>query len=221
MRSSHCSITLKPWSGVAVILSARESPHHTATRVAGPVVVTLPLVLLAVPSVLIGFFTIDPMLFGEWFKGVIFVGDNHVGLKEMAANYHGPFGMALHGLQTAPFWLAMGGVGLAWFFYMKRPDIPAAIQRTFKPIHSLLENKYFFDRFNEIVFSGGARLLGKGLWKFGDQGLIDGIAVNGTARLVAWIAQMSRLFQTGHLYQYAFTMIIGVFVLLTFWFNRG
>ena len=183
--------------------------------------VTLPLVLLAIPSVVIGFIAIEPMLFGDWFTDVIFVSDNHAGLKELAASFHGAVGMAMHGLQTAPFWLAISGVVLAWFFYLVRPGIPVAIQRIFKPIHSLLENKYFFDRFNEIVFSGGARLLGKGLWKFGDQGLIDGIAVNGTARLVAWIAQMSRLFQTGHLYQYAFTMIIGVFVLLTFWFNRG
>ena len=117
--------------------------------------------------------------------------------------------------------LAMGGVGLAWFFYMVRPDIPAAIQRTFRPLHALLENKYFFDRFNEIVFAGGSRQLGKGLWKGGDQGVIDSIAVNGTARLVGWVAQISRLFQTGHLYQYAFAMIIGVFILLTFWFNLG
>jgi len=162
-------------------LAPGQKPHES------PWVVTLPLVLLAVPSVLIGFFTIDPMLFGEWFKGVILVGDNHVGLRELAANYHGPVGMAIHGLQTAPFWLAMGGVALAWFFYMKRPDIPAAIQRTFKPIHTLLENKYYFDRFNEIFFAAGARMLGRGLWKAGDQALIDGVAVNGSARLVGWV----------------------------------
>ena len=196
-------------------LAPGQKPHES------PWVVTLPLVLLAIPSVLIGFFTIEPMLFGEWFKGVIFVGDNHVGLKELEAAFHGPVAMALHGLQTAPFWLAMGGVALAWLFYMVKPGIPAAIKRTFKPIHSLLENKYYFDRFNEIVFAGGARALGRGLWKAGDQTLIDGVAVNGTARLVGWVAQMSRLFQTGHLYQYAFMMIIGVFILLTFWFNRG
>ena len=196
-------------------LAPGQKPHES------PWVVTVPLLLLAIPSVLIGFFTIEPMLFGSWFDGVIFVGDNHVGLEELAAHFHGPVAMALHGLQTAPFWLAMGGVAVAWFFYMVKPGIPAAIQRTFKPIHTLLENKYFFDRFNEIFFAGGARLLGKGLWKAGDQGLIDGIAVNGTAKLVGWIAQMSRLFQTGHIYQYAFTMIIGVFILLTFWFNRG
>ena len=196
-------------------LAPGQKPHES------PWVVTVPLVLLAIPSVLIGFFTIEPMLFGEWFKGVIFVGDNHVGLSELAASFHGPLAMAVHGLQTAPFWLAMGGVAVAWFFYMVKPEIPAAIQRTFKPLHTLLENKYYFDRFNEIFFAGGSRLLGKGLWKGGDQGLIDGLAVNGSAKLVGWVAQISRLFQTGHLYQYAFTMIIGVFVLLTFWFNRG
>ncbi len=196
-------------------LAPGQKPHES------PWVVTLPLALLAIPSVLIGFFTIEPMLFGEWFKDVIFVGDNHVGLKELAERFHGPAAMALHGLQTAPFWLAIGGVALAWYFYLVKPEIPAAIERTFKPLHTLLDNKYYFDRFNEIFFAGGSRLLGKGLWKAGDQGLIDGIAVNGSARLIGWIAQMSRLFQTGHLYQYAFTMIIGVFILLTFWFNRG
>ena len=196
-------------------LAPGQKPHES------PWVVTVPLVLLAVPSVLIGFFTIDPMLFGGWFKDVIFVGDSHAGLKELAASFHGPVAMAIHGLQTAPFWLALGGVALSWFFYMKRPDIPAAIQQKFKPIHTLLENKYYFDRFNEIFFAGGARALGKGLWKAGDQGLIDGVMVNGSAKLVGWVAQMSRLFQTGHLYQYAFMMIIGVFILLTYWFNKG
>ncbi|THF66918.1 NADH-quinone oxidoreductase subunit L [Pseudothauera nasutitermitis] len=196
-------------------LAPGQKPHES------PWVVTVPLVLLAIPSVLIGYFTIEPMLFGEWFKDVIFVGDNHVGLSELAASFHGPLGMAVHGLQTAPFWLAISGVAVAWFFYLKRPDIPAAIQRACQPIYTLLENKYYFDRFNEVFFAAGSRLLGRGLWKGGDQAVIDGVAVNGTARLVGWIAQASRLFQTGHLYQYAFAMIVGVFVLLTFWFNRG
>ncbi|KAI5914945.1 NADH-quinone oxidoreductase subunit L [Thauera sp. 2A1] len=196
-------------------LAPGQKPHES------PLVVTLPLILLAIPSVVIGFMTIEPMLFGEWFKGVIFVGENHAGLKELAEHFHGPVAMALHGLQTAPFWLAISGVALAWFFYMVKPGIPAAIQRTFKPLYVLLDNKYYFDRFNEIFFAGGSRLLGRGLWKIGDQGVIDGVAVNGTAKLVGWVAQISRLVQTGHLYQYAFVMIIGVFVLLTFWFNRG
>jgi len=196
-------------------LAPGQKPHES------PLVVTLPLILLAIPSVLIGFFTIEPMLFGDWFKNVIFVGENHVGLKELAEAFHGPVGMAIHGLQTAPFWLAMAGVAVAWFFYMVKPEIPAAIQRTFKPLNTVLENKYYFDRFNEIFFAAGARLLGKGLWKGGDQALIDGVAINGTAKLVGWIAQISRLFQTGHLYQYAFTMIIGVFILLTYWLNKA
>jgi NADH-quinone oxidoreductase subunit L len=196
-------------------LAPGQKPHES------PWVVTLPLVLLAIPSVLIGFFTIEPMLFGDWFAGVIHRAENHVGLTELAESFHGPLAMAIHGLQTAPFWLAMGGVVLAWFFYLVRPDIPAAIQRTFRPLHTLLENKYYFDRFNEVFFASGSRLIGAGLWKGGDQGLIDGIAINGTARMVGWVSQVTRLFQTGHLYQYAFTMIIGVFILLTFWFNLG
>lgn len=197
-------------------LAPGQKPHES------PWVVTVPLVLLAIPSVVVGFLTIEPMLFGEWFKGVIHISaEQHPAMEELAHEFHGAVAMAIHGFTSLPFFLAMGGVAVAWFFYMVRPDIPAAIQRTFHPLYVLLDNKYFFDRFNEIVFAGGSRLLGKGLWKAGDQGLIDGVAINGSARLVGWVAQMSRLFQTGHIYQYAFSMIIGVFILLTYWFNRG
>ncbi|BAL25354.1 NADH-quinone oxidoreductase subunit L [Azoarcus sp. KH32C] len=196
-------------------LAPGQKPHES------PWVVTLPLVLLAIPSVVIGFFTIEPMLFGSWFKGVIHIAESHEAMAELAHEFDGPVAMALHGVTSLPFMLAMSGVAVAWFFYMVRPDIPAKIQRAFSPVHTLLENKYFFDRFNEVFFAGGARLLGRGLWKAGDQAVIDGMAVNGTARLVGWVAQVSRLFQTGHLYQYAFAMIIGVFILLTFWFNVG
>ena len=196
-------------------LAPGQKPHES------PWVVTLPLVLLAIPSVIVGFFTIEPMLFGGFFDKVIHVGENHGVLKELAEEFHGAYGMAIHGLMTLPFALAMSGVALAWFFYMVAPSIPAAIMRTFKPIHTLLENKYYFDRFNEIVFAGGARLLGRGLWKIGDQAVIDGMVVNGSAKFVGLIAQLSRLFQSGHIYQYAFSMIFGVVILLTFWFNRG
>ena len=196
-------------------LAPGQKPHES------PWVVTVPLILLAIPSVLIGFFTIEPMLFGEFFGSAIHVADKHVGLSKLAADFTSPVGMAIHGLQTAPFWLAVAGVGTAWFFYMKRPDIPAAIQRRFSALHTLLENKYYFDRFNETVFAGGARALGSGLWKIGDRGVIDGIIVNGSARVVGWAAQLSRLFQSGHLYQYAFAMIIGLFIMLSFWFNLG
>ena len=196
-------------------LAPGQKPHES------PWVVTVPLILLAIPSVLIGFFTIEPMLFGEFFGSAIHVADNHVGLSKLAAEFTGPIGMAIHGLQTAPFWLAVAGVGTAWFFYMKRPDIPAAIQRRFSAIHTLFENKYYFDRFNEVVFAAGSRALGSSLWKIGDRGVIDGVLINGSARMVGWVAQLSRLFQSGHLYQYAFAMIIGLFIMLSFWFNLG
>jgi len=196
-------------------LAPGQKPHES------PWVVTVPLVLLAIPSVLIGFFTIEPMLFGSFFKGVIHFSESHPVMAELGEEFHGAVGMAVHGLTTLPFFLAMAGVAVAWLFYMKMPAIPAAIMRTFKPIHTLLENKYYFDKFNEIFFAGGARLLGRGLWKVGDQTLIDGMVVNGSAKLVGVIAQLSKLFQSGHIYQYAFSMIVGVFVLLTFWFNRA
>jgi NADH-quinone oxidoreductase subunit L len=196
-------------------LAPGQKPHES------PWVVTLPLVLLAIPSVVIGYATIGTMLFGDFFKGVIHFSEHHHAMSELAEEFHGATAMAVHGFTSLPFVLAMSGVVLAWFFYMVAPSIPAAIMRTFKPIHTLLENKYYFDKFNEIVFAGGARLLGRGFWKVGDQTIIDGMIVNGAARVVGLIAQLSRLFQTGHIYQYAFSMIIGVFILLTFWFNRG
>jgi len=196
-------------------LSPGQKPHESSW------VVTLPLILLAIPSVFVGYLTIDPMLFGDFFKGVIYFSEQHHVMAELADEFHGAMAMALHGFTSLPFFLAMGGVGLAWFFYMVAPSVPAALMRSFKPIHTLLENKYYFDKFNELVFAGGARLLGRGLWKFGDQALIDGMIVNGSAKAVGLIAQLSKLFQSGHVYQYAFSMIIGVFILLTFWFNRG
>jgi NADH-quinone oxidoreductase subunit L len=116
---------------------------------------------------------------------------------------------------TAPFFLALGGVALAWFFYLKRPDIPAALKERFTGLYRLLDNKYYLDRINEIVFASGARKLGEGLWKRGDISLIDGLAVNGSARLVGWIAMASRLLQSGYIYHYAFAMIIGVLVMIT------
>lgn len=192
-------------------LAPGQKPHES------PWVVTLPLVLLAIPSLIIGFLTIDPMLFGGWFKGVITIAESHNVLAEVGNEFHGPFNMATHGLAQLPFWLAMAGVGLSWFFYLKRPDIPAAIQKRFSWIYTLLENKYYFDRFNEVVFAAGARMLGRGLWRAGDQTLIDGLVVNGSARLVASIAQLSRVLQSGLVYQYAFWMILGLVLLLVAW----
>jgi NADH-quinone oxidoreductase subunit L len=128
--------------------------------------------------------------------------------------------MALHGFQTLPFWMAFAGVALAWFFYMKRPDIPAAIQKKFSAINTLLENKYYLDQFNETVFAGGAKKLGYALWKFGDVTIIDGIMVNGTAKAIGWFSGVARQIQTGYLYSYAFWMILGVFGLLTIVFLK-
>ncbi|GAB2890177.1 NADH-quinone oxidoreductase subunit L [Uliginosibacterium flavum] len=193
-------------------LAPGQKPHES------PWVVTLPLILLAVPSILIGFITIEPMLFGEWFKGTIFVNEAHNVLGEMREEFHGAWAMGLHGFSIkSPAWFALGGVVLAWFFYLKRPDIPAALQKRFGFLYTLLDNKYYFDRFNEIVFAGGARALGARLWKVGDQMLIDGVIVNGSARLVGWVARMSRFLQSGLLYQYAFWIVIGVVLLLALW----
>jgi NADH-quinone oxidoreductase subunit L len=197
-------------------LAPGQKPHET------PLVVTLPLVLLAIPSVIIGYLTVEPMLFGDFFKSAIFVNaEAHPVMEELAHEFHGAMAMALHAFGSPVFWLAVAGVVLSWFFYLKRPDIPAAIKRTFTPIYTILENKYYFDRFNEVVLAGGARLLGKGLWKGGDAGVIDGLVVGGVVRLVGGVAMLVRFFQSGHIYQYAFTMIFGVCALLSFWLLRA
>jgi NADH-quinone oxidoreductase subunit L len=195
-------------------LAPGQKPHET------PWVVWLPLVLLAIPSVLVGFYTIEPMLFGNWFSTVIPVAEGHDVIGELAHEFHGAVAMAVHGFTTLPFYLAMGGVVLAWLFYLVKPEIPAAIRRLAGPIYTLLDNKYYFDRFNEVFFAAGARLVGRGLWKGGDQALIDGVAVNGSARMVGLVATLSRYLQTGHLYQYAFAMIVGVMALLIFGLTR-
>ncbi len=121
---------------------------------------------------------------------------------------------------TLPFWLALAGAATAWYLYIARPDLPAVIKQKSGVLARILERKYGFDEFNEWFFAGGARLLGRGLWKVGDQTLIDGLVVNGSAKLIGWVASIVRMFQSGYIYQYAFSMIIGVFVLLTLWMNR-
>ncbi|MFZ2388139.1 MAG: NADH-quinone oxidoreductase subunit L [Polaromonas sp.] len=194
-----------------------HEPHES------PWVVTVPLILLAIPSVVIGFMTIEPMLFGDFFKNAIHVNlERHPAMDELAKLFHGPVQMALHGLTTAPFWLALSGVVLAYYMYMVNPALPAAIKRKVQPVYTLLENKYYLDWFNENVLARGARGLGTVLWKVGDQKLIDGVLVNGSWKLVGWISGMVRKLQSGYIYHYAFGMIIGVFVLMTYfvWLNR-
>ena len=185
-----------------------------------PWVVTVPLILLAIPSVIAGWVMIGPALFGNYFGGAIYIAPEHPAIARMAADFHGAMGMIAHGLMTLPFWLALAGAATAWYLYIARPDLPAVIKQKSGVLARILERKYGFDEFNEWFFAGGARLLGRGLWKVGDQTLIDGLVVNGSAKLIGWVASIVRLFQSGYIYQYAFSMIIGVFVLLTLWMNR-
>ncbi|MBF1236461.1 MAG: NADH-quinone oxidoreductase subunit L, partial [Lautropia mirabilis] len=173
-------------------------PHES------PWVVTVPLVLLAIPSIIIGALAADSMITGEYFKGVITVfADKHPAMAALAEHWHGWVAMAMHGFTSLPFWLMVAGIATAWYFYLVNPAIPARLQQTFKGIYTVLENKYYLDRFNEWFFAGGARRLGSGLWKRGDQGLIDGLVVNGSARLVGWFSRVLRQGQTGFLNHYA------------------
>jgi NADH-quinone oxidoreductase subunit L len=181
-------------------------------------VVTLPLVLLAIPSVIIGFYTIEPMLFGEFFADAIFVdGERHHVMHELEEAFHGPIQMALHAFSSTPFWLALGGVVVSWYMYLINPKVPAALARALRPLVVVLENKYYMDWINENILARLARGLGLGLWKGGDQAIIDGAVVNGSWRLVGWISGVARQLQSGFLYHYALLMILGVFVLMT-WF---
>jgi NADH-quinone oxidoreductase subunit L len=188
-----------------------DKPHES------PWVVTLPLILLAIPSVLIGFITIGPMLFGDFFKDAIFVNaEIHQAMELLREEFHGPVQLALHGLSAAPFWLALAGVVSSYYLYMVNPALPAAIKRSFMPIYTLLENKYYMDWFNENVLAPAARGLGVALWKVGDQAVIDGAVVNGSWRIVGWVSGVVRKLQTGYLYDYALTMVLGIFVLMTY-----
>jgi NADH-quinone oxidoreductase subunit L len=189
-------------------LAPGEKPHEA------PAVVTWPLILLAIPSVIIGYLTIGPMLHGDFFKGVIFVGESHHAMAELHKEFHGAFAMALHGVTSLPFWLMVAGVASAYYCYLVNPKVPAWFYDKFKAIHTLLDNKYYMDKFNEFVFAGGARLLGGGLWNVGDKTLIDGLIVNGSAKVVGWFSTITRKLQTGYIYHYAFTMIFGIVLYL-------
>jgi NADH-quinone oxidoreductase subunit L len=187
-----------------------DKPHES------PWVVTVPLVLLAIPSVVLGFMAIQPMLFGDFFKDAIFVdGAKHFAMAELAKEFHGAAQLALHGLMTLPFWLAFAGVALS-YMYIVNPALPAAIKARVMPLYTLLENKYYFDWFNENVLARGARMLGMGLWKGGDQTLIDGGIVNGSWKLIGLVSGLVRRAQTGYLYHYALVMMLGVFGLMTY-----
>ena len=187
-----------------------HEPHESAA------VVTIPLIFLAVPSVLIGLVTAGPMLFGDFFKESIFIDPDHPAMAELASHWHGWLQMGLHGFVTLPFWLMVAGVAAAWYFYLVNPAIPAALRSRFSGLYTLLDNKYYLDAFNEKFFAGGARLIGSSLWKRGDQSVIDGL-INGSARFIGWLARVFRTLQTGFLNHYAIAMIVGLAVCLV-WF---
>jgi NADH-quinone oxidoreductase subunit L len=193
---------------------AHGDEHHDPHE--SPWVVTVPLVLLAIPSVVIGAMTVGPMLHGKFFADAITVFEGqHPAMDELGRDYHGWFEMALQSPAGPIFWLALAGVALSWYFYLRRPDIPAMLQRRFAFIYKVLDNKYYFDWFNEMVLSRAARMLGTALWKGGDVGFIDGVVIDGSASTIGGIARAARLLQSGYLYWYALVMIIGVIGLMT------
>lgn len=190
----------------------REHLHES------PWVITVPLVLLAIPSVVAGMVFMEPMLVGQYFGHSITILPQDGALHELREEWHGVAGFVLHGMSSLPFWLAISGIAMAAAFYLKWTHLPGVVQDMMGSIPVWLRNNYYFDRFNEIFFVGGARRLGQGLWKAGDVYLIDGVLVNGSARLVGRLSNRIRRFQTGYIYHYAFVMIFGVFVLMSLWF---
>ncbi|HSN19380.1 MAG TPA: NADH-quinone oxidoreductase subunit L [Usitatibacter sp.] len=194
-----------------------EEPHHEPMHGKPhetPWVVTVPLVLLAIPSLFIGAMTIRPMLYGGWFEGAIAATPT---MEEMAREFEGWWPMVLHSFASLPLWLALAGVAITWYLYIARPGSAAVVKEKAGFLATLLENKYYLDDFNDWFFAGGMRKLGSGLWLWGDKTVIDGIMVNGTARLIGWFASVARRLQTGYIYHYAFTMIFGVFAFLSFY----
>ncbi len=192
-----------------------HAPHES------PAVVTMPLVLLAIPSICAGWL-IGRVLFGDYFGGSISIAPSHPGLREMAEEFHGVLPMMAHAVRTIPFWLTVAGIATAWYLYILRPELHVKLRQKAGVLVTILEEKYGFDRFYDWFFAGGVRRFGNGLWRFGDVTVIDGLMVNGSARLIGWFAGVVRLVQSGFIYHYAFFMIIGVSVLLSYFiFFKG
>ena len=185
-----------------------------------PAVVVIPLVLLAIPSAVVGWFLFEPLLFGGFFGDAIKVLAVHDVLGELSRGYKGLGPFFAHGFQAPPFMLALAGFGLAWLLYIRAPHVPDLIRARWQFAYQLLINKYYIDAFNDFVFAGGARRIGRALWKIGDVRIIDGLMVNGTARAIGWLAAAVRQVQSGYIYHYAFAMIMGLFLLMTFFLHR-
>ncbi len=181
-----------------------------------PWVVTVPLIVLAVPTVVSGWF-IGSIVFGDYFAAAIHISSSHDAIERLRAEFTGIGGMMVHALSTAPFWLSVAGIFTAWFLYRARTEIPEKIKQAMYPLYVLLDRKYYIDELYSWLFAGGTRTLGTVLWKYADIKLIDGFVVNGAARLVSLTSSIVRRFQTGYIYHYAFTMIVGIFVILTLW----
>ncbi len=193
--------------------------HHQSGHLAhapheSPLVITLPLILLAIPSICIAWFFVQPMLIGDFFNGAIFVDPRHEPLAHFAEEFHGVVAFAAHGLTSTPFWFAFAGFALATYLYLFNPAMPARIYAALRPLARILENKYGFDDFYQAVFARGSVLLGRGLWQAGDVGVIDGVIVNGSAAVVERASSIMRWMQSGYLYHYAFAMILGLIALL-------
>ena len=182
-----------------------------------PAVITVPLILLAIPSAVIGWFTIGPVLFGGWMDDSILVLDKNNVLAEMSHHFHGATAMALHAIQTPVFWLMMTGFVIATVVYLYRPGVAEKVRRRMPVLYRFLDNKYYFDTLYQKIFAEGGIELGRGLWKHADAGLIDDWLVNGSGRAVNWIAARVRQWQTGYLYDYAFAMILGLIAMLGAW----
>jgi len=195
----------------------QDRGHGGRTSHESPWVVTLPLIFLAIPSLAIGYLTVQPLLFGGFFGEAIQMLPANDVLRKLATNFLDPTSFALEAVKHPPLWLASGGIAAAWFFYLKSPLMADRVASLFAPIRPLLDNKYYFDWFNEKGLATGSRGLGWVFWKAGDQALIDGAMVNGSAHLVGAVAGVVRKVQTGYLYSYAFWMMMGLTSLLA-WF---
>jgi len=201
-------------------VSDHSHGHHGGEPHESPWVVTLPLILLAIPSVLIGALTVVPLVFGGGFGSAIFIGEAHNVIPELHEEFHDVWTFALHALATPVFWLVVAGVASSYVLYILKPEWPAKIDAKLKPLRIVLENKYWFDAFNQTVIAGGSRLLGKFFWKAGDGALIDGVAIGGTTKLIDGAASLLRRVQRGTLYTYAFWMVIGLAAMLAWYLSR-
>jgi NADH-quinone oxidoreductase subunit L len=202
--------------------AAREDPGHDEHAAAGPPrespwVITVPLILLAIPSIYAGWAYIEPVLFGDFFASSIVIAPQHAGMATLREEWHGVGEFIAHGFAGAPFWFAVAGIGLAWLLYIRRPDLPAKIRARAEALYALLANNYYIDRFNDWFFAGGFRRTGDLFSEIGDRSVIDGFFVNGSARMVGAASAALRLIQSGYMYLYAFAMILGVFIALFWW----